>query len=134
MRYTSGYKYQLTNSIALRIDGIALNTGVSNQFSTLFPNGDLVIFSGYAWDGCTGILDTKKNMEAGLVHDALYQLCRGGQLSFSAYKIADQAFADICIKNGTPRWLARLYHWGLKKMGGKYAMKSNRRKVHEVYR
>ena len=132
MRYTSGYKYQLTNSIALHVNGFDLKSGANNYFCNLQPNGDLTIFSGYAWDGCTGILDTKKNMEAGLVHDALYQLCRGGYLSFSDYKIADQAFADICIKNGTPRWLARMYHWGLKKMGGKYAMKSNRRRVHEV--
>lgn len=84
---------------------------------------------GYCWDGCTGIRDTEKNMEAGLKHDMLYQATREGVFPHWFYKQADDIFRDTCIEKGTAKWMARIYHKVLSLMKGKYAKAKNGKKV-----
>ena len=75
MKYKAGYKYQLYEDCKIKI-GIKAPINASDKYSQLDALGNLTIKAGYAWDGCTGMIDTNSNMEAGLVHDCLYQMLR----------------------------------------------------------
>lgn len=68
------YKYILIEDVTVFV-GI-LGTPIETEWFKLTIDGFLTIKSGYAWDGCTGMIDTNSNMEAGLVHDCLYQMLR----------------------------------------------------------
>lgn len=68
------YKYVLTEDVTVFV-GI-LGQAIECEWFKLSIDGFLTIKSGYAWDGCSGMIDTDSNMEAGLVHDCLYQMLR----------------------------------------------------------
>jgi len=101
IRYRSGYKYQLATSYSMPIT-IKPTKEIKIEFITLDTTGTLTIKAGYAWDGPSGpVVDTKENMRASLVHDALYQLMRLKKLSATAYRDrADKIFKNICIADG----------------------------------
>ena len=86
IRYRSGYKYQLATRYSILIN-IKPKKDIKTEFIKLDAKGKLTIKRGYAWDGPSGpVVDTKENMRASLVHDALYQLMRHEELSTKAYK------------------------------------------------
>ena len=101
IRYRSGYKYQLATSYSMPIT-IKPKKEIKTKFIELDTTGKLTIKEGYAWDGPSGpVVDTKENMRASLVHDALYQLMRLKKLSATAHKdSADKIFKNICIQTG----------------------------------
>ena len=101
------YKYQLTKtytlsveecpSLMMCIDCIDINT----EFISLLTAGSIHIKRGYAWDGPSGpSIDTDTFMRGSLVHDALYQLIREGQLQGVCRKPADHVIHDLCIYDG----------------------------------
>jgi len=108
------------------------------EIETLYARNEtctwLTIKKGYAFDGTTGKPDTKKDIEAAAVHDALYQALRDGNLNFDFYPIADKIYMNMCIKAGTWRPFAKCYHAILKLLKGKYAKAKNERKVWVVNR
>jgi len=133
IRYRSGYKYQLATSYSIPIT-IKPKNEITTTFIELDTQGKLTITAGYAWDGPSGpVVDTKENMRASLVHDALYQLMRLKKLSATAYKDrADKIFKNICITDGIPKKIASAYYFGLK-LGGKPATDpKNKKKVHRA--
>ena len=133
IRYRSGYKYQLATRYSMTIT-IKPKKNIETEFIKLYRKGKLTIKKGYAWDGPSGpVVDTKKNMRASLVHDALYQLMRLEQLSSDNYKDkADKIFQNICIKDGVPKKIASAYYYGLK-LGGDPATKpENKKKIHKA--
>ena len=82
----------------------------------------LDINKGYAWDGPRGpTIDTKTNMRASLVHDALYQLMREGLLPQHYRKAADKELYRIMIEDGACKWRAWYYYMGVRWRGAKYA-------------
>jgi hypothetical protein len=84
--------------------------GRSTEFITLTPEGELIIRSGYAWDGPSGpTFDTPSSIRGSLVHDALYQLLRAELLPIDARDIADQELYRICVEDGMWKWRARLW-------------------------
>jgi len=105
---------------------------VDTKFIKLDLNGNLTIVDGYAWDGPSGpVVDTKENMRASLVHDALYQLMRNRYITAKKYKDkADKLFKKICIEDGVPSKTAQIYYLGLK-LGGKPSTEpKNKKEVH----
>ena len=133
IRYRSGYKYQVATSYSMRIT-IKPKKEIKTEFIALDAKGKLTIKAGYAWDGPSGpVVDTKENMRASLVHDALYQLMRLKKLSATAYKdSADKIFKNICIADGIPKKIASAYYLGLK-LGGKPATDpKNKKKIHRA--
>ncbi len=121
IRYKSGYNYQLAKDYHFKTS-IIPEQAVNNKFISLDLEGNLIVKNGYAWDGVSGpVKDTKKNLRASLVHDALYQLMRKEKISAEKYKDeADKIFRKICEKDGVPSALAKIYYNVLKKVG-KYA-------------
>ena len=130
IEYRDGYKYQLSSDYSIKIS-VKPKAVIDGEFIKLDKNGNLTVASGYAWDGPSGpVVDTKDNIRASLVHDALYQLMRNKQLSAKEHKDrADKLFKKICIEDGVPKISAQVYYLGLK-LGGKPSTEpKNKKKV-----
>lgn len=100
-RVLNRYKYALTDDYRIRI--AITGQEIHTRFIDLGGDGTLVVKRGYAWDGPSGpTLDTISFMRGSLVHDALYQLMRDGDLPDLPRhrRIADRLLALICIKDG----------------------------------
>lgn len=133
IKYKDGYKYQMDEEYRIWVNIIQPKSIVVDDFIFLSPSGDLRTAKGYAWDGASGpVIDRPNNMRASLVHDALYQLLRSGQLSQKHRRDADKVFRRICIEDGVPKWLANMYDWGLKGWGVKAADPLNAKKQHSA--
>ena len=116
--YRSGYKYQLAKSYVQAI-AIKQRTNIDTDFIKLTKDGTLTVKKGYAWDGPSGpVPDTKENLRASLVHDALYQLMRHEYLNNEGdRKKADKLFAVICEDDGVWPPFAKTYYLALQAFG-----------------
>lgn len=74
--------------------------------------GKLIILAGYSWDGATNAIDTDTIMLGALIHDALYELLRGGLAERcgkefkDVREIADNIFYDVMIESGMNKFRA----------------------------
>lgn len=129
------YKYLCTKDFPTqtRIKGFDVET----YHLRLMKCGALWIKKGYASDGCSGpTMDDSTNMQAGFMHDGLYQLLRLGKLAVTkrdfnrARKLADLSFKDQLKIDGMP-WIRRNYYYlGVRLRGKQYAVPRN--KVYEL--
>ncbi len=111
------YKYQLLEPCVVET-GVYPAKGVVTRFLTLVRNGNLTIYSGYAWDGPSGpTIDTKSFMRGSLVHDALYQLIRDGHLDYDFKDVADDLLRQICLEDGMYKWRAWYVHKAVRVFG-----------------
>lgn len=94
--------------------------------------GLLIIRAGYCWDGCSGIVDRKTNMRAGLGHDGLYELLRRGELPYGWWPKADAHFDEVLIQDGSWKITAKIDMIGLRIANGRYAHPSRRKKRHHA--
>lgn len=129
--YKAGYKYQLDADYKIKTL-IKPTSDIEERFIKLNTKGYLTILTGYAWDGPSGpVPDTKYNMRASLIHDALYQLLRAGYWDKSEAKgvreKADKLFRKICIKDGVFEPIAHAYYAGLR-IGAEFAADPKNRK------
>lgn len=127
--FRRGYKYQLASDHVEK-------TGIPNWdcevdgFVELDTAGQLVIHAGYAWDGPSGpTIDTKSFMRGSLVHDALYQLMREGELPVRYRFHADRLLRLLCLDDGMPRIRAWWVYHSVRMFGGKAVHPSSARKV-----
>ena len=130
IRYRSDYKYQLAEGYVSNIS-IKPKSDIKTEFISLDTEGNLTVKKGYAWDGPSGpVKDTKENMRASLVHDALYQLMRNEELRPRTHrKAADQEFKDICKADGVSNLRASTYYKALRKFGKPATSPENKKKV-----
>ncbi len=133
IRYRSDYKYQLAEDYKIVVP-IKPKSNIHTEFIDLDVSGNLLIRSGYAWDGPSGpVIDTKENMRGSLVHDALYQLMRQDKIKSRTHrKAADQVFKDICKKDGVSNFRASAYYKTLQKFGKPAASPEEKKKVFEA--
>jgi hypothetical protein len=126
--YKGAYKYQLQEDYYVMIP-LYPESNIETPFIDLGMSSMLRVKSYYAWDGPSGpVWDNRNNMRGSLVHDALYQLIRNGELHEECREIADRIFRDICIEDGVPRWRAYLWYYGLR-IGGAAAASPEHKKV-----
>jgi len=115
------------------VDLIGLRLGgrdIVTQFISLDRNGRLVVKKGYRWDGPSGpTIDSDSFMRGALVHDALYQLLRGGHFGapeskgwVRARKAADGEMRRICREDGMIIFRRLYTHWAVRKFAA-YAAK-----------
>lgn len=108
VRFTKGYKYRLAESVVYNTN-LILPEEMRCGDIIMTRGGKLIILAGYSWDGATNAIDTDTIMLAALVHDALYELLRGGLAErcgreFADVRaIADNIFYDLMIENGMNR-------------------------------
>lgn len=130
IRYRSDYKYQLVEGYEINIS-IRPKAAIKTEFICLDTAGNLLVKKAYAWDGPSGpVKDTKKNMRASLVHDALYQLMRVAELNARTHrKAADVEFREICKADGVSSRTANLWYRGLRRFGKPAANPENKKKI-----
>jgi hypothetical protein len=127
--YRGGYKYLLQDSCRVQLQ-FGPEWLLVTDYLAFEPEGILTIAKGYAWDGPSGpAVDTPSFMRASLVHDALYQLIRDGQLGMSYRDEADRALYDLCIEDGMFRPRAWLAHQAVRMFGKPAADPKHRRPV-----
>ena len=119
--YRSSYKYQLAGDYIIQLAEIRPSTDISSTTNLieLTREGVLTVKKDYAWDGPSGpTIDTPDTMRGSLVHDALYQLCREGQLSPAEHrKMADQEFYRLCLEDGMHPIRAKVWYDALRVAG-----------------
>lgn len=123
MKYckVGSYKYTLMEDFVANIPIYGFDISIPN-YVYLYTDGTLLIRKKYKWDGCSGpTVDDNTNMVAGLVHDALYQLIREGEMDASYRKIADELLRDICIKNGMCKLRAWIWYFAVRAFAGSSA-------------
>ena len=130
IRYRGDYKYQLAEGYEIDIS-IKPKADINTEFIDLSINGRLTVKKGYAWDGPSGpVIDTKENLRASLVHDALYQLMRNNELVTRTHrKAADQIFKDLCKKDCVSNLRASMYYKALRRFGKPAASPENKKKI-----
>ena len=87
----------------------------------------LAVANGYAWDGAsTGLPWTPKAwLRPSLVHDALYQLIREGQLPMERRKEVDVLFFHLLRENRVNLMLATVAYWAVR-VAGNYCLRKGR--------
>ena len=130
IRYRSEYKYQLASDYRISIS-IRPQDDITTEFIQLETSGSLRVMNGYAWDGPSGpIIDTRENMRASLIHDALYQLMRKNELNArTTRKAADELFREICMQDGVSSFRANLYYKELRQFGKPAASPKNKKRI-----
>ena len=128
IRYRGKYKYQLAEGYTIKIH-IRPGEDIKTEFIDLDMNGQLLVKKGYAWDGPSGpVIDTKENLRASLVHDALYQLMRHKKLSSRTHrKSADRLFKEMCKQDGVSGIRASVYYRALRRFGKPAASPANKK-------
>ena len=112
------YKYQLLEVVVVHTRIKGHRATFDGSLIWLLPDGTMSFQKGYAWDGPSGpTIDTPSFMLSSLVHDALYQLIREGNLPRSMRKAADQELCRICFEQGMPRVRAWWVYWGVRAFG-----------------
>ncbi len=105
------YKYTLQKQAEVDL-GVNFTTDIRGSHFELTTGGHLTILEHYSWDGPSGpVLDTKWNIRASLVHDALYQMIRERYFSNAddAREMADWIFRVICEQDGVRPLVAAGY-------------------------
>ncbi|MDH3269800.1 MAG: hypothetical protein OEN56_00615 [Gemmatimonadota bacterium] len=101
IRYRSGYKYQLRGEY---VDWVAIRPerAIETEYVCLEEDGRVTLKGGYAWDGPSGpSIDTQTFMRGSLVHDALYQLMRLGELDAERWRdTTDRELQRMCRDDG----------------------------------
>ena len=131
MRYRDGYNYQLARNEVFETS-FRPRFEVSVERISLGADGTMIVNSGYAWDGASGIIDTKTNLRASCGHDALYQLMRMEKLDFNEHHKADDDFCKWLKEDGAWQITINMAGWALGRMRGKYAKPRNRKKIYTV--
>ena len=129
IHYKSGYKHQLAAAYEIQTEIYPTEHVEVVNFIDLRIDGLLTVRQNYAWDGATAIIDTRYNLRASLVHDALYQLMREGSLSREYRDTADKLFRQLCVEDGVFPVIASGYYWALRQFGEAAINSENARKV-----
>lgn len=132
--YRKGYKYQLAEDFSINLGdylyGVGLDEGINEQFIYLDAKMNLLIRSGYAWDGASGpTIDTADSMKASLVHDALYQLIRERKLPHEWKDYADEIFHALCLADGMCTARAWMWYQAVHRFADFAADPKNERKI-----
>lgn len=128
MRYKSGLGNVLVGNEAYQTD-FRPKQAIVTKFITLSPSGYLRLYNGFPWDGVSGAIDTKTNMKAGQLHDALYYLMRHGRLDCKDWRMADNEYAKQYKEDGGWAITINAHMLILKLAGGKYASPKNIKEI-----
>lgn len=116
------YKYQLVEEFTCPMHRTFETAPKEHEYVKITTDGNITIRKYYSWDGTSGIPDTKRNLRASLVHDALYQLMREGILNVEKDRDwSDRLFQEMCREDEVWPLFAASYYLVLKWVGKKHA-------------
>ena len=129
MKYIEGSKYQLTDDEVCQTELKGFYVNTSEYFLDI--DGTLIVKRGFAWDGCSGSIDTDTNMRASLFHDVGCLMVARGELPREALGYINRLFREHCREDGM--WSARAW-WHFKAITTHFANGRNpdRREVIEL--
>ena len=116
---SKGYKYHVKIRPFIYELPYPFNGQMANLEYIILVNNKLFIKIGYHWDGASGWFDTQAIMRGALVHDALYQLMRQGEMTRTLRIEADRLLRDICIMDGMSRFMANRVYNAVRLFGGR---------------
>lgn len=93
--------YDLSSISQERTKIIYSRLDLEMPFILLFPNGDMRLKAGFAFDGPTGTPDIEELMFPSAFHDALYRMIRVGLLPIKYKKKADETLVILYKKVAT---------------------------------
>lgn len=128
--YIDGIKYQLTANYITKT-AIKPDTVIKYPFIRLTPDGTLVLYAGFAWNGPNVVADVSTFQRSSAEHDAKYRLMRAGLLSQKWKAIADEEMKQVCIEDGMPYPMAELAFQGVDH-GGKSSCKRQAERVYSA--
>ena len=132
MNFRKGYKYQLAEQEIFHTP-IMPPENIHTEFISLFTDGKLVINSGYAWDGPSGLtIDSSSGMRPSLGHDALFQLLRMGLLDPYWLDPVNSYLYDCLLEDKMWKWRARLWYRAVDQFGDFAADPANAKKIYEA--
>jgi hypothetical protein len=130
VKYCKGYKFQLREPFYFKTP-IKPGQDIGTDLVRLKSDGWLIIDRYFAWDGASGLaVNTKTNIRAVLVHDAIYYLMRMGLLPTSHRQLADKLLSEMMIVDGACKARASMYEAIVKKFGGRYSDPANARTIY----
>lgn len=120
IKYKQGFKYQLYEDYFIQLKKLPQEQVYRGRYLYLDETGLLTIANGYCWDGPSGpTIDSKNFMRGSLVHDALYQLIRWGDLPENDWReYADDVLRKICLEDGMSRFRAWYVYKSVRGFGG----------------
>ena len=120
------WKYELCSTYEYESAFFAkFNTAAKTEWYEI-DQDSIVISENYAWDGPSGpTLDTSNAMRGSLIHDALYQAIRTGDLLMKHRKIADKIFRQVLKEDGMNVFRRNLWYWCVRRFGAKHAKPCN---------
>jgi len=129
IKYSSGYKYQLRDDLCV-CTCISLVNPIHTQLVSLLRSGLLIVRKYFSWDGASGLaIDTKSNIRASCVHDALYYLMRIGELDIKWRGEADKLLRDLMLEDGALPMRAAYYEWAVRTFAKNSATPAGDRKI-----
>jgi hypothetical protein len=91
---------------------------IDTKHITLDTDGNLMLRKGFSWNGANGTIDTKTILRGSMVHDALYQLMREGELDNSRWReTADNELKRICREDGMGKLRAGFMYFVVRRYG-----------------
>lgn len=116
---------------------------LSTEYLILQNDGELVVCgtktamgAGYAWDGPSvplcWLIPTwlhrrlfRRYLIASLVHDAIYQLMRSGDVPIRHRKVADQAYLRVARRDGAGLIVSAIHYYAIRLFGGMFAARKS---------
>ena len=119
---TQTYKYKITDEFRHETGLMNFECQGAGDFITLSTDGLLRVAIGYRYDGPSGpAIDSRNFMRGALVHDALYQLMREGDLPIGCRQQADEIMRDVCRDDGMSWLRSQVAYWGVRLFGASSA-------------
>jgi hypothetical protein len=116
-----GGKFNLDQDYQVKI-AVRPEFDIQTGLISLDTEGNLLLRSGFSWNGANATIDTKTILRGAMVHDALYELMREGELSSSRWReTVDQELRRLCREDGMARVRAGFMYFGVRQFGEKSA-------------
>jgi len=129
IEYKAGFIYQLHADYKTKLS-FNPPKAIKTPRISLSQTGQLEIKRGYAWDGPSGpTFKTKTFMRGSLIHDALYQLIRMGELPMDFRRTVDAELKKDCLKDGMTKLRAWWVDKALEIAGRKAALPSSIKRI-----
>lgn len=118
--YEEGYKYQVTQDCLLMTPIRGFHCKI--DFAELHADGSLILYKGFAFDGSSGVFDTRTSQRAAGGHDALYRMLRANLIPHDpCFHLANIFYYNQCIADGMSKWRATMRYNGVEKFGNAHA-------------
>jgi hypothetical protein len=111
---------------------------IHHKYFAIYPDGRIVVKSGYCWDGPSGVsIDTPSFMRGSCIHDIVFQCLRDDLFNLKKhisrcnfnekewkkiFNLANKELRRICIEDGMWRIRAFWVYQAVQILGAKYAL------------